>query len=88
MNELTIENISADTVIIVTGEIVKGGKQDRIINQDILLAPKSGKKKLTVFCVEKGRWNASSPAGDFKSQHSVGTMSLRKVVEKDAERKV
>ncbi len=43
VNELTIENLSTDTVIVITGQIVKGGQQDRIINKDFLLKPKSGK---------------------------------------------
>jgi hypothetical protein len=86
VNELTIENISADTIIIITGEIVKGGKQDRIIEKDMLLEPKSGKKKLSVFCVESGRWSAGNAnAENFNVHYTVGTMSLRKVVEKEAD---
>ncbi|HMH34974.1 MAG TPA: DUF6569 family protein [Puia sp.] len=86
VNELTIENISQDTIIIITGEIVKGGKQDRIIEKDMLLEPKSGKKKLPVFCVESGRWTASNDNGEnFTAHYSVGTMSLRKVVEREAD---
>lgn len=88
VGELTIENTSSDTIIILPGEIVKGGKQDRIIRRDVVLAPKSGKKKLEVFCVESGRWSDRQPAkrggtaAEFKSYHSKGAVSLRKVVEK------
>ncbi len=93
VNNLTIENISSDTVIIICGDVVKGGKQDRIIQKDMLLKPKSGKKDLEVFCVESGRWtsetngslssrNFSAPA-EFKSSYNKGAMSLRKVVEKE-----
>jgi hypothetical protein len=86
VNELTIENISQDTIIIISGEIVKGGQQDRIIQKDMLLEPKSGKKKLPVFCVESGRWSArNANDADFSAHYSVGTMSLRKVVEKEAD---
>ncbi len=85
VNELSIENISGDTIIIITGEIVKGGQQDRIINKDMLLKPKSGKVKLPVFCVESGRWSYRNNAksGNFTTHYTVGTMSLRKVVEKE-----
>lgn len=95
VNNLTIENISPDTIIIICGDVVKGGKQDRIIQNDILLKPKSGKQDLKVFCVESGRWTAgantrissrnhteSAPA-EFTGYYSKGSMGLRKVVEKD-----
>ena len=86
VNELTIENISQDTIIVISGEIVKGGQQDRIIQKDMLLEPKSGKKKLPVFCVESGRWSARNGNGEnFNTHYTVGTMSLRKVVEKEAD---
>ena len=85
VSSLFVENISNDTIIIMAGEIVKGGKQDRIINQDFLLLPNSGKKNLSVFCVESGRWTSRGrPSGNnFEGHYKVGSMSLRKVVEKD-----
>jgi len=105
VNELTVENLSGDTVIIICGDVVKGGQQDRIIQEDIVLAPKSGKKNLKVFCVESGRWTRNndsegtstsntvtatprenhaieSKPAEFKDYYSKGSMSLRKVVEK------
>jgi hypothetical protein len=57
VNELTIENKSKDTIIINCGEVIKGGQQDRVINTDMVLYPNSGKKNLSVFCVEAGRWS-------------------------------
>ena len=57
VNKLYIENKSADTVFILGGEIVQGGKQDRTIARDFVLLPKSGKVDLDVFCVEHGRWS-------------------------------
>jgi hypothetical protein len=62
VNNLTIENLSSDTIIVICGDVVKGGKQDRIIQEDVLLQPKSGKRDLKVFCVESGRWTASNGA--------------------------
>ena len=69
VNSLTIQNVSSDTIIIICGDVVKGGKQDRIIETDMVLAPKSGKKELKVFCVESGRWN------DGRQQASVTNRS-------------
>jgi hypothetical protein len=57
VNELTIENLTVDAdVFILAGDIVCGGKQDRVISIDLILPPKSGKVKIGVFCVEAGRW--------------------------------
>jgi hypothetical protein len=91
VEELTMENTSNDTIIVLPGEIIKGGKQDRIIRKDVVLAPRSGKKKLEVFCVESGRWSDREPAkrkadaAEFENYHSKGAVSLRKVVEKESD---
>jgi hypothetical protein len=57
VGELQIENKSKRPVFINSGDIVKGGRQDRIIRYDVVIRPKSGKEKLPSFCVESGRWS-------------------------------
>ena len=85
VNELMIENTSQDTIIVITGEIIKGGKQDRVVNQDMVLPPRSGKKTMPVFCVESGRWSYSGKGEqkEFDTHFSVGAVSLRKVVDQE-----
>ena len=57
VNQLSIENISkTEEVFVLSGDIVKGGKQDRIIAYDLIVPPISGKIPLASFCVENGRW--------------------------------
>src|SRR5262249_54189172 len=57
VNELAVENVSADhEVFIQACDIVKGGQQDRILAHDLLLPPKSGKVTIASFCCESGRW--------------------------------
>ena len=57
VNELAIENLSPDTdVFIQSGDIVKGGQQDRVFSTDLILPPKSGRTRIESFCVEQGRW--------------------------------
>jgi len=85
VNTLTIQNVSKDTIIVICGEVIKGGKQDRIVNQDIVLPPNSKKMDLNVFCVEAGRWSPSGSGAEFDGYHAVGSLSLRKVVEKEAQ---
>lgn len=60
VNELSIENKGNQLVFIQSGDIVKGGRQDRAVQFDLVLPPRSGKVPLTSFCVEQGRW---SPRG-------------------------
>lgn len=56
VNELSIENVSDEDVFIESGDIVKGGAQDRTLKDDLILPAKSGKVNLSAFCVEHGRW--------------------------------
>ena len=58
--ELLVENTSDSSIFLLAGEIVTGGKQNRVISQDLLLAPHSGPISLGVFCVERGRWTVQS----------------------------
>jgi hypothetical protein len=57
VNTLAIENVSQEEVFVQSGDIVKGGKQDRVLAIDLILPPKSGKMPIDSFCVEQGRWN-------------------------------
>ncbi len=58
VNELAIENLSPnEDVYIQSGEIVKGGQQDRTFKDDFILPTKSGKVPIASFCVEHGRWS-------------------------------
>jgi hypothetical protein len=58
VQKLAIENLSQDEVVYVqSGDIVKGGQQDRVIAYDFVVPPKSGKMPISSFCVERGRWN-------------------------------
>jgi hypothetical protein len=76
VNTLFIENTSADTVLILNGEMVKGGNQDRVIAQDIVLLPHSGKIDLSVFCVEQGRWSDSDAF--YCDTHTMTPTKVRK----------
>jgi hypothetical protein len=57
VNELSIENISGQEVYVQSGDIVKGGQQDRMMAVDLILPPRSGKIPISAFCVENGRWS-------------------------------
>lgn len=53
-------NNSDRPLLLLAGEIVTGGKQDRVIGADRLVPPKSDPIDLSVFCVEPGRWVGQS----------------------------
>jgi hypothetical protein len=58
VNTLVVENQSAsDDVLIQPGDIVKGGRQDRIFASAVLVPANSGQIALATFCVEQGRWS-------------------------------
>ncbi len=57
VNELEVENLSKELdVFIQSGDIVKGGKQDRVLAVSIIIPARSGRIKIDSFCVEAGRW--------------------------------
>jgi hypothetical protein len=56
VNELAIENQSGEDVYIQSGDIVKGGRQDRVFPDDFVLTSHSGRVPISSFCVEHGRW--------------------------------
>jgi hypothetical protein len=69
VNELVLINNSDRPLLLLAGEIVTGGKQDRVIGSDRLVPPKSDPIALSVFCVEPGRWTGrSNEFGSMKSQ--------------------
>lgn len=58
VNRLSIENLGGQEVFVQAGDIVKGGKQDRVLSVSFMLPPNSGKMPIAAFCVEHGRWRA------------------------------
>src|SRR5271168_1876288 len=60
VNQLALVNNSKRPLLLLAGEIVAGGKQDRVIGMDRIVPPESDPIDLNVFCVEPGRWVATS----------------------------
>jgi len=58
VNQLEIENLGKEEVFVQSGDIVKGGQQDRTLMVSLLLPPQSGSIPIASFCVEQGRWSA------------------------------
>jgi hypothetical protein len=58
VNALTLENVGNSEVFVQAGDIVKGGRQDRVLSVDLLVPPRSGRVSIAAFCVEAARWSA------------------------------
>lgn len=69
VNVLKVDNLSGSVVFIQSGEIVKGGRQDRALQSDMLIQPHAKGVSLPCFCVEHGRWSGrgSEQAHQFSS---------------------
>jgi hypothetical protein len=59
VNDLTLVNSSDRPVFVLAGEVIIGGKQDRIIGANTVIPPKTT-LSVPVYCVEHGRWDNSS----------------------------
>ena len=69
VNTLVLVNNSKHPLILLAGEIVTGGKQDRVVGKDRVIPAESDPVDLGVFCVEPGRWvESSAQFSTMKSQ--------------------
>jgi hypothetical protein len=57
VSTLLVKNRSKDNVMLMSGEMVQGGKQDRAFGETTIIPKRRKKNYIPVFCVEKGRWD-------------------------------
>ena len=74
VEELVVRNTGDHEVFIQSGDILKGGKQDRVLITSMIVPPGSGDLSVGVFCVERGRW--SGRGGEEASGFSQSTVRL------------
>jgi len=73
---LAVRNVSPRRVLLLAGESILGGKQNRILRNDVLLGPESGFVTVPVFCAEKERWAEESVS--FNRAGGLAHPSLRR----------
>jgi hypothetical protein len=56
VNQLVLLNRGKKPLLLLAGEVVSGGKQDRIIGKDRIIPVGAQPLPLDVFCVEHSRW--------------------------------
>ncbi len=72
VNRLVLVNNSKRPLLLLAGEVVTGGKQDRVIGKDRIVPAESEPVDLSVFCVEPGRWVAANGKNEFGSGGGIG----------------
>jgi len=75
VNQLVLINRSKRPLLLLAGELVSGGKQDRIIGKDRIVPVGAEPLPLDVFCVEHGRWTGSS--SQFTASNTIVHPSVR-----------
>jgi hypothetical protein len=77
---LRIRNNSDQAIYVASGEIISGGRQDRMVTRDSLLLPNGKDQYISVMCVEEGRWS------DKEKKFGYGNFAnpaLRKVLDEN-----
>lgn len=75
---LRINNNSEKSIYVSSGEIIAGGRQDRMITRDTILFPTHKDQYVPTMCIEEGRWSDKEKKfayGNFANEH------LRKVLD-------
>jgi len=77
VRHVLVRNNSRHHVFLMAGEALGGGKQNRLISEDVLLRPHGRVVRVPVYCIEKGRW---SPGRDkFSSGAFMAPTPMRKL---------
>jgi hypothetical protein len=63
VNRLALTNNSGKALVLIAGEMILGGKQDRIVGHDCVIEAGNVPVPFDVFCVEHGRWSGDSAFG-------------------------
>lgn len=69
---LEIKNMSKKNVLVHSGDIITGGKQDRASAETILIPPTENKHYLNVYCIEKQRWDDKSKPFSYGGMADAG----------------
>lgn len=88
VNRLVLVNNSKLPLILLAGEVVTGGKQDRVVGKDRIVPAESDPVDLSVFCVEHGRWVESSDKFDTHASVMVQPSVRKKVMAEKEQQQV
>jgi hypothetical protein len=75
---LRINNNSDTPILINSGEIIAGGRQDRMVSKDTILVPNHKDQYISVMCVEEERWTDKEKKFEYSNY---ANNHLRKVLD-------
>lgn len=84
VSELLVSYRGTDPVYAMAGELLLGGKQDRIVAAPVIIPPNAERFAVAVFCVEHGRW-AKRGSLKFGSGKRLAHTSLRQMAHKQSQ---
>lgn len=81
--KVLVRNNSDHYVFLLGNEVLVGGKQNRMLREDLLLRPHSAQVVAAVFCIERGRWH--NPDMEFRKSEQLVVQEMRRRVAEDAD---
>jgi hypothetical protein len=63
VNTLLVSNTGDKPIFLMAGDLVLGGKQDRVLAESLVVDPGVTDMPIPVFCVEQGRWSTQARDG-------------------------
>jgi len=75
VQQLMVRNLGDRPILLLAGELLLGGKQDRVVTKDTIVPPNRA-IDVSVFCVEHGRWRGNS--SHFEAAPSMVPNEVRK----------
>jgi len=75
VNTVRVRNNGGSLVFGLSGDMIVGAKQDRMLKEDVLIPAHSGWLELEVYCTEHGRWTTTT--GSFGTIGKVVPGQLR-----------
>ena len=82
VSEVVVRNESVQPVFLMAGEILGGGRQDRIIRNDVLVRLGQDPVSVPVYCVEQDRWNG--PRASFDRAPYLAGQAMRNLAARAA----
>jgi hypothetical protein len=76
INVVMIENKSGQPLHIKSGEILIGGRQDRVFAKDTILPAVAGPHTIPVYCIEENRWSHYEKKFSYGGNTSSGLQRL------------
>jgi hypothetical protein len=79
---LWIENRSDTDLFLQSSDLLKGGQQDRMVEDDMIVPPHETSRDLNVYCIEHGRSTkrGTEPIETFSASHWMAPLSHMRLV--------